>query len=120
MWSSSRHGPFTCASNSGGPCATGIAYKSVVNIFSLRTATWLGTTVVAAGLAATTGCSSSTSTSTSTSTSSSSSGVGASNGTLAVKQIVQATTLMHSYQPDGKVAARTESLTQPDDIVTLG
>jgi len=31
-----------------------------------------------------------------------------------------ATTLKHSYQPDGKGAARTESLTQPDDIVTLG
>jgi hypothetical protein len=31
-----------------------------------------------------------------------------------------ATTLKHSYQPDGKGAAKTESLTQPDDIVTLG
>jgi hypothetical protein len=31
-----------------------------------------------------------------------------------------ATTLKHSYQPGGKGAARTESLTQPDDIVTLG
>jgi hypothetical protein len=31
-----------------------------------------------------------------------------------------AATLKHSYQPDGKRAARTESLTQPDDIVTLG
>jgi len=31
-----------------------------------------------------------------------------------------ATTLKHSYQPDGKGTARTESLTQPDDIVTLG
>ena len=31
-----------------------------------------------------------------------------------------ATTLNHSYQPDGKGTARTEYLTQPDDIVTLG
>jgi hypothetical protein len=30
-----------------------------------------------------------------------------------------ATTLKHSYQPDGKGTARTESLTQPDDIVAL-
>jgi hypothetical protein len=30
------------------------------------------------------------------------------------------TTLKHSYQPNGKVAATTESLSQPDDIVTLG
>ena len=27
---------------------------------------------------------------------------------------------MHSYQPNGKGAAKTESLTQPDDIVALG
>jgi hypothetical protein len=31
-----------------------------------------------------------------------------------------ATTLKHSYQQGGKGAASTESLTQPDDIVTLG
>jgi hypothetical protein len=30
------------------------------------------------------------------------------------------TTLKHSYQPNGKGAATTESLSQPDDIVTLG
>jgi hypothetical protein len=29
-------------------------------------------------------------------------------------------TLKHSYQPNGKGAAQTEALTQPDDIVTLG
>jgi hypothetical protein len=56
------------------------------------------------------------SSSSSASASASSSG-GASNNTLTVKQIVQATTLKHSYQPDGKGAARTESLTQPDDGV---
>jgi hypothetical protein len=90
-----------------------------VNIFSLRTATWLGATVVAAGLLATAGCSSSSSSSSSASASASSS-VGASSKTLAVKQIVFGTTLKHSYQPDGKGAAVTGSLTQPDDIVTLG
>ena len=37
-----------------------------------------------------------------------------------VKQIVQAGTLKHSYQLNGKGASKTESLTQPDDIVTLG
>lgn len=31
-----------------------------------------------------------------------------------------ATTLKHRYQPGGKGAARTESLSQPDDIVALG
>jgi hypothetical protein len=92
-----------------------------VNIFSLRTATRLSVTVVAAGLVATAGCSStSSSSSTSNSSSSASASVGASSHALTVKQIVQATTLKHSYQPDGKGAARTESLTQPDDIVTLG
>ena len=39
---------------------------------------------------------------------------------LAVKQIVFGTTLKHSYQPNGKSAAKTEHLTQPDDIVPLG
>ena len=95
-----------------------------MNIFSLRTGTRLSVTVVAAGLVATAGCSStSTSTSTSSTSSSSSSAsasVGASSHALTVKQIVLAATLKHSYQPDGKRAARTESLTQPDDIVTLG
>ena len=94
-----------------------------MNIFSPRTATWLSVTVVAAGLVATAGCSSSsssTSSSTSTSTSTSSASASASSNTLTVKQIVLATTLKHSFQPDGKGAAKTESLTQPDDIVTLG
>jgi hypothetical protein len=88
-----------------------------VNIFSLRTATWLGATVVAAGLLGTAGCSSSGSGSGSSSASASAS---ASSNTLTVKQIVQVTTLKHSYQPNGKGAAKTESLTQPDDIVALG
>ena len=84
-----------------------------MNIFSLRTATWLSATVVAAGLLGTAGCSSSGAGSGSASAS-------ASNSTLTVKQIVLATTLKHSYQPGGTGAARTEDLTQPDDIVTLG
>jgi hypothetical protein len=96
-----------------------------MNIFSLRTATWLSVTVVAAGLVATAGCSSTSSSTSSTSSSTSSSSsasasVGASSHALTVKQIVLAATLKHSYQPAGKGAARTESLTQPDDIVTLG
>jgi hypothetical protein len=97
-----------------------------VNIFSLRTATWLGVTVVAAGLLGAAGCSSSSSSSTSspsTSPGSSSAGasaVGTSTSGLTANQIVQATTLKHSFQPNGKGAATTESLTQPDDIVTLG
>jgi hypothetical protein len=85
--------------------------NSLVNIFSLRTATWLGATVVATALLGKAGCSSAGAGSASAS---------ASNSTLTVKQIVLATTLKHSYQPGGTGAARTEDLTQPDDIVTLG
>jgi hypothetical protein len=84
-----------------------------VKIFSLHTATWLGATVVAAGLLGTAGCSSSSSPSASSST-------GASSKTLAVKQIALGETLKHSFQPNGKGAARTEHLIQPDDIVALG
>jgi hypothetical protein len=84
-----------------------------VNTFSLRTATWLGATVVAAGLLGTAGCSSSSS-------SSSSASASASSKTLTVKQIAFGTTLKHTFQPGGKGAPRTEHLTQPDDIVTLG
>ena len=84
-----------------------------MNTFSLRTATWLGATVVAAGLLGTAGCSSSSS-------SSSSASASASSKTLTVKQIAFGTTLKHTFQPGGKGATRTEHLTQPDDIVTLG
>jgi hypothetical protein len=90
-----------------------------VNIFSLRTASWLAAAVVAAGLLGAAGCSSSSSNSSTSSSPSSNSSSSASNG-FTVKQIVQGTTLTHSYQPDGKGAAKTESLTQPDDMVTLG
>jgi hypothetical protein len=86
-----------------------------VNIFSLRTATWLGATVVAAVLLGTAGCSSS-----STSSSTASASASASNKTLTVRQIAFGTTLKHSFQPGGTGAVRTEHLTQPDDIVTLG
>src|SRR5205807_2629687 len=91
--------------------------NSFVNTFSLRTATWLGATVIAAGLLGTAGCSSSSS---SPSSGSSSASASASSKTLTVKQIVFGTTLKHSFQPFGKGAARTEHLVQPDDIVTLG
>jgi len=92
-----------------------------VNIFSLRPATWLSVTVVAAGLVATAGCSSSSSSSsTSTSTSTSTASASASNNTLALKQIAFGTTLKHSYQPGGTGAATTGSLSQPDDLVALG
>jgi hypothetical protein len=91
-----------------------------MGISSMRTA-WLGVTVVAAGLAATTGCTSSSPSSGSASRSATaSSSVGASPSTLTVKQIVEASTLKHSYKPGGKGTARTEQLTQPDDIVGLG
>ena len=86
-----------------------------MNIFSLRTATWLGATVVAAVLLSTAGCSSSSSSSSTASASAS-----ASNKTLTVRQIALGTTLKHSFQPGGTGAVRTEHLTQPDDIVTLG
>ena len=87
----------------------------------------LGVAVVAAGLAATAGCSGSSSSSSSSSgtasasaSASSSASATASNSALSVKQIVLGTTLKHSYQPNGKGAMATESLSQPDDIVTLG
>jgi hypothetical protein len=84
-----------------------------MNTPSLRTVTLLAAPVVAAGLLATAGCTSSGSSSPSASAT-------ASSKTLAVKQIVFGTTLKHSFQPNGKGAAQTESLAQPDDIVTLG
>ena len=90
---------------------------NLVKTFSPRTATWLGATVIAAGLLGAAGCSSSGSGSGSSSASASAS---ASSKTLTVKQIVLGTTLKHSYQPNGKGAAKTERLSQPDDIVTLG
>jgi hypothetical protein len=89
----------------------------------------LGVAVVAAGLAATAGCSGSSSSSSSSSSSgtasanpsaSSSASATASNSALTFKQIVLGSTLKHSYQPNGKGATATESLSQPDDIVALG
>ena len=97
------------------PASLGSHTNSFVNTFSLRTATWLGGTVIAAGLLGAAGCSSSGSGSGSASASPSSS-----SKTLAIKQIVLGLTLKHSYQLNGKGAAKTEHLTQPDDIVALG
>ena len=89
-----------------------------MNIYKNRRNTCLGAAVVAASLLATAGCSSSGSGSGSGSGSASPSS--ATSKALAVKQILFGTTLKHSYQPNGKSAAKTEHLTQPDDIVTLG
>jgi hypothetical protein len=86
-----------------------------VNTFSLRTATWLGATVIAVGLLGTAGCSSSSSSSPNASASASTS-----PKTLSVKQIDFGETLKHSFQPGGTGAATTGALTQPDDIVTVG
>jgi hypothetical protein len=86
-----------------------------VNIFSLRTATWVGTTVVAAGLLGVAGCSSSSSSSPSASSSAT-----AAPKVLTVKQIAFGSTLKHSFQPNGTGTAKAGSLSQPDDIVALG
>jgi hypothetical protein len=61
------------------------------------------------GLLGTAGCSSSGSATPS-----------AASHTLAVKQLIFGTTLKHSFTPKGKSAAITGSLSQPDDIATLG
>jgi hypothetical protein len=82
-----------------------------MNIFSLRTATWLGATVVAAGLLGTAGCSTSSSTASKAS---------ASPKTFTVKQLILGETLKHSFQPNGTGATQTERLVQPDDIAALG
>jgi len=84
-----------------------------VTIFSLRTAAWLGAAVVAAGLG-TAGCSSSSSTAPAASASTSA------PKTLTAKQLVFGDTLKHSFVPAGQTATKTEHLTQPDDIVSLG
>ena len=77
--------------------------------------------VVAAGALATAGCSSSSSSSTSASASgTAAASSGAASGGLSVKQIVFGTTLKHKFQVDGKGPLKTGSLSQPDDIVTLG
>src|SRR5262252_7576811 len=83
----------------------------LVNIFSLRTAAWLGATVVAAGLLGTAGCSSSSSSAPSTS---------ASPKTFSVKQLILGETMKHSFQPNGTGAMQSEHLVQPDDIAAVG
>ena len=98
-----------------------------MNTFSMRMTPRLGVAVVAAGLVATAGCSGSSSSSSSSSgtasasaSASSSASATPSNSALTFKQIVLGSTLKHSYQPNGKGATATESLSQPDDIVALG
>lgn len=88
-----------------------------MNIYSVRKFAWLSATAATAGVLGIAGCSSSGSGSGSGSASPSAS---ASTKTLSVKQIAFGTTLKHSYQPNGKGAAKTEHLTQPDDLVSLG
>ena len=94
--------------------------KPSMSIYSICKASRPGAiVVVAAGLLVTAGCTSSSSSSPSASATASASASAAGN-TLSVKQIVLAATLKHTYRPDGKGSATTESLSQPDDIVTLG
>jgi hypothetical protein len=81
------------------------------NTVSLRTATRLGATIVAASLVGIAGC---------TSSGSSSPNAGASPKGLVVREIIFGTTLKHSFKPNGKGTAITGSLSQPDDIATLG
>jgi hypothetical protein len=83
-----------------------------VIIFSLRTAAWLGAAVVVAGLG-TAGCTSSSTTSPAASPS-------AAPKVLTVHQIVFGELLHHTFTPAGGGAAKTERLSQPDDIVALG
>jgi hypothetical protein len=93
----------------------GSTTKDLVNIFSLRTAAWLGTTVVAAGLLSTAGCSSSSSSNPKPSTSASTA-----PKVLTARQIAFGTLLKHSFKPNGTGATQSEHLIQPDDIVALG
>jgi hypothetical protein len=86
-----------------------------VNIFSLRTATWVGATVAAAGLLGMAGCSSSNSSSPNASASAS-----AAPKVLTARQLVFGTLLHHSFQPNGTGTTSTEHLIQPDDIVAVG
>src|SRR5215468_9642886 len=94
------------------PTSLGSHTKRLMNIFSPRTATWLGATVVAAGLLGTAGCSSSSS--------SSSPSTSASPKTFTIKQLILGETMKHSFQPNGTGAMQTEHLVQPDDIAALG
>src|SRR5215469_11333539 len=89
--------------------------KRIMTNSSLHKATWLGVTVVAAGLLGMAGCSSSSSSSPSANASAS-----PANKSIAVRQIAFGTTLKHSFQPNGTGATITGSLTQPDDIAALG
>jgi hypothetical protein len=100
-----------------------------MNVYSLRTATWVSATVVTASVLGAAGCTSSSSSSSTSSSSNSASAsasatgspaAGAANSGLSLKQLVLGTTLKHSFQPNGKGAMKTESLSQPDDMVTLG
>jgi hypothetical protein len=92
------------------------------NVFGLRKGFRLGATLVAAALLAVTGCSSSSSSSSSASASASTSSASASASptTFTAKQLILGETMTHTFQPNGTGATKTEHLTQPDDLVTLG
>jgi hypothetical protein len=99
-----------------------------MNMLRLPTSSWLGLAVLAAGVLGAAGCSNSSSssshvaagTSSGPAASASTATTAAGSTGLTVKQIVLATTLKHSFQPNGKGATQSEALSQPDDIVPLG
>lgn len=86
-----------------------------MDIFSFRTATWLGIAVVAAGTLGTVGCSSSSS---SASSSGSPSPASSSASGPQVQQLIFGSTLKHAFQANG--ATKHEGLSKPDDLTTLG
>src|SRR5262249_33502801 len=92
------------------PTSLGSHTKRLMNIFSPRTATWLGATVVAAGLLGTAGCSSS----------SSSPSTSASPKTFTIKQLILGEAMKHSFKPNGTGGMQTEHLCHPADIAALG
>jgi hypothetical protein len=90
-----------------------------MEIFSDNAAKWLGVAVAAACALGAAACSSS-STAAGSGTASASSSAGTAGKTLSATQIVFGTTLKHTFRPNGTGAPKTESLSQPDDIVQLG
>jgi hypothetical protein len=97
--------------------------KQIGNVVGPSKAFRLGATIVAAGLLGAAGCSSSGSSSSSSSSSSPSSASASASAaptTFTAKQLILGETMAHTFQPNGAGATKTEHLTQPDDIVTLG
>jgi hypothetical protein len=90
-----------------------------MKIFSDNAAKWLGVAVAAACALGAAACSSS-STAAGSGTASASSSASTAGKTLSATQIVFGTRLKHTFRPNGTGAPKTESLSQPDDIVQLG